>query len=221
MATPQSPSPATNRSCLRPPIEQLAIAAAYLNNAVSAHIANQFELASALIDEANKSPIREAIREWTESLWGKASLYVQYRPVPGAPPVIPRAQRNHLRMPSSTEKFLLHERDGYRCRFCGVPVIRREVRNRLRELYPDVVPWGTTNRDQHAALQALWAQYDHILPHGRGGTNGLDNMLITCAPCNFARMDYTLDEVGLADPRIRPPIQSSWDGLERLLRSSQ
>ncbi len=28
-------------------------------------------------------------------------------------------------------------------------------------------------------------------------------------------MDYTLDELGLIDPRTREPARSSWDGLER------
>jgi hypothetical protein len=31
-------------------------------------------------------------------------------------------------------------------------------------------------------------------------------------------MHYTLEEVGLADPRLREPIRSTWDGLERLLQ---
>jgi 5-methylcytosine-specific restriction endonuclease McrA len=61
----------------------------------------------------------------------------------------------------------------------------------------------------------MWAQYDHILPHSRGGTSELSNMVVTCAPCNFGRMEFTLAEVGLADPRDRAPIRSSWDGLER------
>jgi hypothetical protein len=37
--------------------------------------------------------------------------------------------------------------------------------------YPNALTWGTKNTDQHAAFQAMWAQYDHIIPHGRDGTN--------------------------------------------------
>jgi hypothetical protein len=33
-------------------------------------------------------------------------------------------------------------------------------------------------------------------------------------------MAYTLEEVGLLDPRDRQPIRSAWDGLERLLLRS-
>jgi hypothetical protein len=29
-------------------------------------------------------------------------------------------------------------------------------------------------------------------------------------------MNYTLEEVGLEDPRNHPPVQSEWDGLEAI-----
>jgi hypothetical protein len=120
-----------------------------------------------------------------------------------------------LRMPTPEEKRALHERDGYHCRFCSIPVIRKEIRRRMIAVYPEEAVWGRKNAEQHAALQAMWAQYDHILPHSRGGTNDLSNMVVTCAPCNFGRMEFTLEEVGLADPREREPVRSAWDGLER------
>lgn len=97
----------------------------------------------------------------------------------------------------------------------SAPVIRAEVRKRIAASYPEEVPWGSTNRTQHAAFQAMWAQYDHVVPHSRGGTNDLDNLVVTCAPCNFGKMSHTLDELGLEDPRDRPPVKSLWDGLER------
>jgi len=61
----------------------------------------------------------------------------------------------------------------------------------------------------------MWVQYDHLLAHARSGTNDLKNIVITCAPCNFCRAEYTLAEVGLLDPLAREPIRSTWDGLER------
>jgi 5-methylcytosine-specific restriction endonuclease McrA len=109
----------------------------------------------------------------------------------------------------------LIQRDGHHCRFCGTPVIRKEVRRRVTSAYPDLRIWGVGNINQHAAFQTMWAQFDHILPYTRGGTNEIDNLVVTCAPCNFGRMQYTLEEVGLVDPRTRDPVRSTWDGLER------
>ena len=201
-----------SRICLREPIPEIAEAARYLDEAVSAHLAGRTDLADELIRRTNT----KAIRDWTESLWGTSSPHVQFRKVAGAPPSIPREERLKVRMPTTAEKRALLQRDGYHCRFCGIPVIRTEIRKRIREKYPEALPWGDTNPGQHAAFQAMWVNYDHLLPHARGGTNDLDNnMLITCAPCNYARWNYVLVEVDLLDPRNREPVRTSWDGLER------
>jgi len=198
------------RPCLREPIPEIAEAARYLEEAVSAHLIGRADMAEDWIRRADMP----AIREWTESLWGSNSPYVKYRAVADAPPSLPKKQRVKARMPTLVEKRELHQRDGYHCRFCGIPVIPKEVREKIRKIYPYALPWGRTNVGQHAAFQAMWVQYDHVLPHARGGNNDFENMVITCAPCNFGRMDYTLEEVGLIDPRTREAVRSTWDGLE-------
>lgn len=201
------------RFCLREPIPEIAVAARYLDEAVSAHIIGNTELAGQLIQRADMPEIRA----WVESLWGSKSPYTHRRAVQGAPPTIPKDRLDPQRHPTPEQKKQLLQRDGYNCQFCGIPVIRVEIRKRLKELYPHALMWGGKNREQHPTFQAMWVQYDHILPHARGGTSDMENLIITCAPCNYGRMDYTLEEVGLADPRTREPVRSSWDGLERLL----
>lgn len=199
------------RSCLRQPIPEIEDAARFLDAAVSAHLQGRKDIAEELFRLANN----RVVWEWTYSVWGKNSPYVQYRSVSSAPPTLSKEERVKIRMPTSAEKKQIHERDGYHCRFCGNPVIRPEIRKKISEAYPNVVPWGNTIKDQHAAFQAMWAQYDHVLPHARGGNNDLENVVLTCAACNFGRMSFTLEEVGLLDPRHREPRRSSWDGLER------
>ena len=68
----------------------------------------------------------------------------------------------------------------------------------------------------------MWMQYDHVLPNSRGGTSGTHNIVVTCAPCNFGRMEFTLEENLLIDPRTAPFEPSwdgfeAWDGLERIM----
>ena len=213
----QFPEMEVGRQCLRPAIPEIAVAAKHLDDAVSAHLSLQPKLAEELIDQANIP----AIRDWAESLWGKTNPYNQYQLIAGAPPTLKAVQREKLRRPSSELKQLLHSRDGYHCRFCGIPVVRMEIRNRLRKLYPSVLPWAPWRTTNHAAFQAIWANYDHVLPHSRGGTSDLDNMVVVCAPCNFGRGNHTVEEARLADPRTREPVRSAWDGLERLLRSPE
>lgn len=199
------------RYCLRLPIPEIYDAARFLDAAVSAHTQGRRDLADELFRLANN----KTVWDWTDSVWGKSSPHVQYRQIPNAPPTLPKDQRVKVRMPTTEEKSRIHARDGFHCRFCGIPVIRREVRQKIAALYPDSVPWGNTNDTQHAGFQAMWAQYDHVLPHARGGNNDFENVVLTCAACNFGRMSYTLEEVGLYDPRQREPYRSSWDGLER------
>lgn len=199
------------RTCLRDPIPELFEAARYLDEAVSAHLEGDRERADALIRRADIA----AITVWTESLWGIGGPWSRPLPVANPLPLVPKDQRIKARMPGKAEIALLLARDGFHCRFCGIPVVRAEVRAVIRLAYPVALRWGTRNADQHAGFQALWLQYDHLLPHARGGTNELSNMLVTCAPCNNGRSNLTLEEVGLTDPRLREPVRSAWDGLER------
>jgi hypothetical protein len=196
------------RLCLSEPITQLKDAARYLDAAVSAHLQNKPELAEQLFRLAEIP----AIRQWTKSIWANSEVHVRFR---SPEPTLPKELRARPRMPSSAEKAQVHARDGCNCRFCGMPVIRRHVRNLIRNAYPAAVNWGGREILQHAAFQAMWAQYDHIVPHARGGTNDLSNLVLSCAPCNFGRAGYTLHEVAVLDPRDRLPMQSQWDGLER------
>ncbi|HYR23031.1 MAG TPA: HNH endonuclease signature motif containing protein [Chthoniobacterales bacterium] len=195
------------RICLREPIPEIFKAAKYLDDAVTAHLEGRNDVADQLIRKANMPEIRE----WVESIWGKNTGFLPKRDAKSRQ----KAVRIKERMPIPAQKAELLRRDGYHCRFCGIPVIRTEIRKRIRAVYPDALPWGSRNIEQHAAFQAMWVQYDHLLPHASSGTNDLDNIVITCGPCNFGRMNYSLEEVGLIDPRTREPVCSNWDGLER------
>lgn len=202
-------STVTLRRCFRSPIPPVFEAVRSLDEAVTAHIAGHTQRAAQLFASANNPEVRA----WVDSLWGKSSPYVKVNRLPSAP-ITTKVQ---ARMPTLEQKRALHARDGFHCRFCGVPVIRPEVRKLAVLLYPSAVTWGKTNVSQHAGFQALWAQYDHVVPHSCGGTNELENLVVTCAGCNFGKMSYRLEELALFDPRGFAPVQSTWDGLERFL----
>lgn len=212
------------RRCLRPPIPEIFAAAAMLDRAADAHLAGARDAAAALIAQANLPEVRA----WTNSLWGDSTLprevqerhkrdYLRIRKVADAPPHLAKADRGAARMPGPNDRRAMIDRDGYTCVFCGIPLIRKEVREALHRAYPDALPWGRTNPTQHAAFQCMWLQYDHLVPHSRGGDNALDNLVITCAPCNYGRWDRVVAEQGLIDPRSVPRGKSAWDGLERVL----
>jgi len=199
------------RNCLRDPVPEIYDAARFLDAAVSAHMVGKTAIAEDLIRLADV-PV---IRDWSESLWGKDGPWTRPLFVDHSTPFLDKSVRLKVRMPSTADLNAILARDGFHCRFCGIPLVRAETRKRIQQAYPAALRWGDRNAEQHAGLQAMWLQFDHVLPHARGGSNDLNNILVTCAPCNNGRSNLTLEEAGLADPRKRAPIASSWDGLER------
>lgn len=198
------------RNCLREPIKEIFEAAVLLGEAMEASRAGNRALAIKCIESANMP----MVRDWTESIWGKQTPYVRPANVENLPPLVISEGRVVARMPDISQQRILLDRDGYCCRYCGIPLIRKEVRERVRLLFPEIGIWGRTNVSQHAAFQAMWLQFDHVMPHSRGGTNELENIVVGCAPCNFGKMNFCLEELELADPRLRPPQKQKWSGLE-------
>jgi len=187
--------------------------AALHSRAVDAHLESGTARGEELFAEANM----QAVRDWTESLWGSAknhpdqAHYFRFREIPGARPVT----RQRERMPPRPDLRQILIDQGRHCRFCGIPLVGRWVRAAITAAYPHTAPWGNSNAGQHAALQCMWLQFDHLVPWSRGGDNRPDNIVVTCAPCNYGRQSRLLAECGLLDPRDFPPIRSDWDELER------
>ena len=208
----------TSRSCLLEPIPEIFQAAWYLDEAVCAHLDGNSDLAAKLICCADIP----AIFDWTERLWGKGAPQ-QWRIAPDKPgdnssdivsggKILSPKRKREL---THSQKEALVSRDGLHCRFCGIPLVRSEVRERMKRAYPKPLRWGAKNREKHAAFQAMDLQFDHVVPFSKQGANDLQNYVVACAPCNCGRMNETLDAVGLFDPRLQPVIRSSWDGLAR------
>lgn len=207
------------RRCLRVPIPEIFEASHLLSQAVDAHLQGDYPAAEVLIRAAD---IPE-VWTWTDSLWGSVRkhpeqpTYLRRRYVENAPVSLPKSDRVPVRMPTALEKAELIGRYGYNCVFCTMPLIRKEVRVALNRAYPEAAHWSPTTTVCHAGLQCMWLQYDHLVPHSRGGDNSIENLVLTCAGCNYGRMSNTLEEVGLLDPRIHRIEKSNWDGLERFL----
>lgn len=203
------------RRCLCDPIPEIEIAAHRLNEAVSAHSRGEHELASQLIRDADNP----AISRWLADIFRPGSIITRKRrTLP--PPTLPKQLRPLPRLATPQTMLAILERDGRYCRYCHMPLISAEVRKAIAKQYPGAVRWGQTNDSQHSALQAMWTQFDHVLPNSRGGTSDLDNVYLAFAVCNFARgpsMDALLEEQDLLHPATYPRREGAWDGLERFL----
>ena len=205
------------RPYFRDPIPEIFEAAELLSQAVDAHLVTggRCDEAGELIKQADM----QIVWDWTDSIWGKECKKIhRKRKVEGAPNTVDRKEPYSDRLANKEQQVTLIARDGHQCRFCGIPVIHEEIRVAMRKHYKDELPWGKPKTKQHAAFQCMWTQFDHVLPYKRGGLTDINNLVVTCAPCNYGRGKYTLEEVGLIDPRTRPVKRTSWDGLERFLK---
>ena len=136
---------------------------------------------------------------------------------PDAPPRVPKPKRATIRMPTNAEQDAVYRRDGYRCRYCGCRIVLKEARAAFTSMLPDAAPWPGDDKGKHGAFYALNGCVDHLVPHARGGDNDLANLVTACWPCNFGKWDFLIEELGLADPRLRPPVVDAWDGLARIV----
>jgi len=207
------------RRCLKEPIPEIFEAALRLSEAVDAHLAGDGRSSERLIREADMP----AIGDWVLPLvWtNKTRLAdIRFREVNGAPGILATADRTPARKPTAAQKADLIALYGYNCAFCRIPLVSAEVRKALTAAYPEAAGWDSAHDPRsHTALLCMWLQFDHVLPHSRGGDSSLSNLVVSCAGCNYGRMSYTLEEVGVLDPRLTPPTKTDWDGLQRLLVS--
>ncbi len=116
-------------------------------------------------------------------------------------------------------EFFVYKRDHYRCRYCSCRVIP----NVVLKLFSTVIGSalfgiGGKRVERHGAAVAFHACADHVIPHCLGGRTNPENLVTACWACNFAKANYTLQEIGLDDPFQREPqALGDWDGLMSLV----
>ena len=196
------------------PIPELYLAAKLLDAAADALLSDRSMLAAELIVRANFPEITNYARR----IVGKLSLEVHRHT--DRPRCLPKSLRDTTRMPSPREQKEIFERDGWRCRFCGVNVVCKSARSLLTSQFSIKSIWTSIDLQGHSALYAMASSIDHVIPHGRGGNNERSNLVTACYCCQFGRGESTLEEVELLNPLLRNPHVDSWDGLSRLSRPS-
>jgi hypothetical protein len=69
--------------------------------------------------------------------------------------------------PTNLER-ILGERDGWNCRYCGVLLA--------------------------GGPEAPYPQVDHVIPKSKGGSDGTDNRVLACPPCNSSKGAKSVEE---------------------------
>jgi 5-methylcytosine-specific restriction endonuclease McrA len=184
----------------------------FLNQAVESHLTGDRRSAEIFFKKADIP----AVWSWLNPAWTRPDLNVVVPAPTGDTQEIPKVLRDPDRNIAADIKTAVLKRDGYRCRYCGIPVVHADIRKLANRPYPEAVPWSQYDpAKQHAGFACLWLQFDHVVPHSHGGSSLQNNVVISCALCNFGKDKYTLHQLDVANPFLAPPISTSWDGLER------
>lgn len=197
------------RDCFLSPPDEAFVASDMLAMAADYFSRNEMELARNCIRSADMPEVLKWRRE----------VMAGYKPAIHGPrlnppvPSVPKSER-HPRYISAGLKRQLLERDGYICRFCGMRLMHQITCKRLETSFPEATRVSLPNWERHALIGGMVANYDHVLPWSKGGETSLENMVITCPPCNYGRGEWTLAEAHLNDPRLRPILSTDWMGLD-------
>lgn len=119
----------------------------------------------------------------------------------------------HPRGIAAATRKAVADRDGWRCRYCGIRLLSKEFVLGLNDKLGEVFPWGPSEASRHSAGVVLLYTPDHVEPHWNGGTNEPENLVAACGTCNYMKWSCTLNELGLSDPRLRDPVVDGWNGL--------
>ncbi len=129
---------------------------------------------------------------------------------------VPDDERDRpLKGPEDELALAVFARDSYRCRYCTMQLLSPKAFKRY-EHYLDREEFclaGKANPPKPGASLVFSLVADHLYPRSRGGLTNLDNLVTSCWACNYGKMDYSVEELGIADPRERPPVDDGWDGL--------
>jgi len=105
-------------------------------------------------------------------------------------------------------------RDGWHCRYCGLPVADVGFFNALWAALPAEFPQGrgTPVVGNGWPISRVYRMApDHVHPLSAGGSNTIDNLVASCGACNYQwKADCTLDEL---KGTVREPTATDWDGL--------
>lgn len=213
------PSFWTIRNSMLPATPDMERAANLLSAAADMVLANRDDEAVALIRQADITDLFE-VREQACRAPPIFSVH-RLRKVANLLPKVPKEQRDSPFASESPLGEMVFRRDGWRCRYCGCRTIPAKARRSMDKRLPGAIRWDrATNLGCHAGFWILWASVDHVIPRSLGGRNEAENLVTACMVCNFAREAYTLEQLGLADPRSMPPVLDGWDGLTRLFANA-
>jgi 5-methylcytosine-specific restriction endonuclease McrA len=203
--------PADLSWALTPPGQADATALCLVDACIRHLLADDLDAAVAAVIEIDADALRARWHETTAVVRDRVAVYCGGVPLKVSDPV-------ELDSRMSRRIF---ERDHFICRYCGVRTIDPLTLIQVSRLIGNVMPYSTGGSHDpkvcHPIHWTLGTSFEHIKPRVLGGSNEDTNLIAACCVCNYAKNAYTLDELSLLNPMLRPVPESTWDGLSHYL----
>jgi hypothetical protein len=114
----------------------------------------------------------------------------------------------------------IYLRDNFHCRYCRSKVAPRSFFTNFSKLMgDDAFHIGRANKELPGIYLLFVATLDQVTPLRLGGRTNDANLVTSCWPCNYGKMEYTAEQLGMVDPLLTPPLQDGGWGSFVLERS--
>lgn len=114
---------------------------------------------------------------------------------------------------NETQALQIFVRDGFFDRYSGKHLLFPAVLRLLSLLLPKEFPFHRNwkMKETHPMYWELFPTLDHIIPIARGGSDDVNNLILTSMRRNSAKANWTLEELGWT---VHPPgNMDQWDGM--------
>lgn len=184
------------------------------SNAVTSVIAEKLDESLHYLERCNSDSVKEFFIEH-----GQQSAYfrVVNRKEIDKVNLLTKAENMTPRLIPSAEKKVFI-RDSYHCRYCGLRIISKEIFSEYSRIVgAEIFSVERENLRRNGLTLGLRGVADHVEPYAAGGLTEIENLVTSCYSCNFGKAGYTLEQLGIEDPRLRPPVADGWLGLTEYL----
>jgi len=170
--------------------------------------------ARALIEQMDDQEMRSWFDDFAQNA-GKVRLEIL-----GRKPRVPTG-KSTVKRPTPKFELDIIWRDGFHCRYCGIRIVPNAQFKKLQEVVGyETLPNRsqarrlTRNTDIHGIWLLTRATVDHVEP---ADVNREENLVASCWPCNYAKWKYTIEDLELDHPGLRPVKKTEWLGLTDVL----
>jgi 5-methylcytosine-specific restriction endonuclease McrA len=174
-------------------------------NSLDLYLAKDFTEMSQSIDSLRSEEIRE--------FYSKHAIWAFKTRASDKP--IESKTLQKLRMPSLRVRNEVFMRDGYVCQYCTLPVVNTRVFHEFsKSVGTEKFSSEKSDTKANGIVLGFSATIDHVDPFSSGGDSDLNNLVTTCWGCNFGKLNYSIDNLGINDPRNFPKkVNFTWNGL--------